>query len=174
MMGSVYSSSACAFIWLGPGDEGSDKAMSFIGYLEEWAVGAPPDIENSRFLRNLLDAGFPRLDERTLMEVSALFSRPWFHRSWTLQEPIRAPQRMIACGSKIHFFESFINASLVCSNWSLRHPEWTDLNVFSFYIIFSNIIESPQELCLSALLRRTVDREASDPRDKVYALYGLV
>ena len=35
ILGSVYSKAACAFIWLGPGDEDSDRALSFIDFLHE-------------------------------------------------------------------------------------------------------------------------------------------
>ena len=175
-MGSVYSSSACAFIWLGPGDEDCDQAMSFIDSLEYiTSERREPLDEDDSWLHNLLDAAFQRLDEQTLAELSALFLRPWFHRSWTLQEPIRAPNSIIACGSIIHSFTSFFFASLACTHWCFRHAEWTVFDVSSFYLTFGFVTAMPEELCLSTLLFRTsLDREASDPRDKVYALYGLV
>ena len=166
-MGSVYSSCACALIWLGPGDEGCDRAMSFMEYLNQVIS---PDWS----LQHMLDAGFSRLDGQASAGLAALFSRPWFNRSWTFQEPIRAPDRMIACGSKIWNWKILRCAALVCVYANSKYLDRRLVNVGPLFAIQEAMQTGPEDLRLSDLIYTSRTREASDPRDKVYALYGLL
>ena len=178
-MGSVYCNSACAFIWLGPGNVESDRALSFIDSIKEISVEHAIlhyDDDDDDGLPDDLD----RLDDRTLpsddqawASLEALFSRPWFHWSWTVQEPILAPNRMIACGSKILGWDIFMIAIDVCFSVGGR---WQMIgnSVIPFLSVHESIAENPGDLRLSQLISTHTKREASDPRDKVYALYGLV
>ena len=172
-MGSVYSNSACAFIWLGPGDQDSDRALSFIGSLRQmfFEHKALHDDGDYDLMGLIADMGLPS-DAHTWAELEALFSRPWFHRSWTFQEPILAPNRMIACGSKIRGWHTFHIAVTICFHFRCR--EKTYVSVFPFMLISWISIEKAEDLRLSMLIYVTRYRETSDPRDKVYALYGLL
>ena len=180
-MSSVYSSSACAFIWLGPGNVESDRALSFIDSLKDILVEHvilhyDDDDDDDDGLPDDLD----RLDDRTLpsddhawVSLEALFSRPWFHRAWTVQEQILAPDRMIACGSKILGWHIFMIAIGVC--FSVRGRRQMIINgVVPFLSVHDSIVETSGDLRLSQLISTHIKREASDPRDQVYALYGLV
>lgn len=166
-MGSVYSSCACAFIWLGPGDEDCDRATSFMEYLNQV-------ISPGWSLQHVLVAGVSRLDGQTWAGLGALFSRPWFNRSWTFQEPIRAPDRVIACGSKIWNWKILVYAALVCGSATSKYSDGERVNFWALLGIEEAIKKGSEDLHLSALIYRSREREASDPRDKVYALYGLV
>ena len=166
IMGSVYSSSACALIWLGPQDEGSDRALSLIDsldntVLEYRACGDENDIQDF-----VDDTNLPA-DVQAWRDTEALFLRPWFKRLWTFQEPIRAPDRIIACGSNIRSWETFANAAFVLMRWN-------DVAANSFFTIHGVINEESGALRLSDLIYSNWQREATDPRDYVYALYGLV
>ena len=173
-MGSVYSSSACAFIWLGPGNEASDQALSLIDSLQEMLLEYVPGHNVRETMGNVSlpeDMVLPG-DDQAWADLEVLFSRPWFDRTWTFQEPIRAPERMIACGSKMRSWSTFEDAIVLPLN--LRHggKAIIDLNAFLTLSIF--IEKGPKDLRLSQLIYTTWQREASDRRDKVYALYGLV
>ena len=82
-MGSVYNSSARAFIWLGPGDVDCDRALSVVGTLSNRLDEhrARPDGVD---LRDLLQNAVSRSDSEAWAELAALFSRPWFERCWTV------------------------------------------------------------------------------------------
>ena len=145
MMGSIYSSSACAFIWLGPGDEGSDRALSLIDSLNDILEHAVNGSEDD--LWDFMGGKFSLLDDQPWAELKALFSRPWFHRVWTFQEPIRAPDRMIACGLRIRNWDTFLHAALACLN--VKYPEWVPYIVGLFYTIQSVIDTKSEDLRLS-------------------------
>ena len=175
IMGSVYSNSACAFIWLGPGDEDSDRALSFIDSLQQILLEHVPGRDAKEILPKYIDLPEDMVlpsDDQAWAELEALLWRPWFHRSWTVQEPILAPNRMIACGSKIRGWYTFLNAVHVSLHFR-RHEE-TLIRILPFLAIHMSICQKSEGLRLSDLIITNWEREASDPRDKVYALYGLV
>ena len=175
-MGSVYSKAACAFIWLGPGDEDSDRALSFVDSLWERVLGYIAGYDGDDLLDDMLDlpdGAISPSDDQGWVKLYALLSRPWFHRSWTFQEPILAPKRMIACGSEIRDWITFVLAASRYLHLKGRDGT-TILPVFPLMTIHYCIAEKPEDRRLSRLLYENTPREASDPRDKVYALYGLV
>ncbi len=169
-MGSVYSNSACALIWLGPGDEDSDGALILIDFLEIIYRGHVAPRNDGSLIEDLdlPEDTVPPPDHHSWAELDALLSRPWFCRSWTFQEPIRAPDRVIACGSKVRHWNTFIRAASVCI-----HLEGAITRFSPFVRIAMSIDADPEEMRLSKLIFMNQQREASDPRDKVYALYGL-
>ena len=176
-MGSVYSSSACAFIWLGPGNEASDHALSLIDSLQEILLEHVPGLHVGETVPSNRNVCLPEDmvlpgDDQAWADLEVLFSRPWFNRTWTFQEPIRAPERMIACGSKIRNWSTFADAIILPLN--LRHGGKAIININSFLVLDLFIEKRPKDLRLSQLIYNTQQREASDRREKVYALYGLV
>ena len=174
-MGAVYSSSACAFIWLGPGDEGSDRALSFIDSLQQMLLKHVPGRDAIIIWpedKELPEDVVLMSEDQAWAELEALLSRPWFSRSWTFQEPLRAPERIIACGSKLRSWNTFVNALYL--GFRIRHIDEISIRTLSFIVLRNTINIKPEDLRLSNLIYDTWRREASDPRDKVYALYGLV
>ena len=171
-MASVYSSSACALIWLGPQDEGSDRALSLIDSLDDMLLENNGLLDEDEF-RDLVNDTISALDYQTCMEFAALFARPWFKRVWTFQEAILAPDRMIACGSKIRDWDTFLHVVQVSIRF--RYSEnFLASSMLPFLTIQNYINMKPEDLRLSKLIYDNWGREATDPRDKVYALYGLV
>ena len=175
-MGSVYSSSASAFIWLGPGNEESDRALNWIDSLQlirsKHIAQDAKEIGpyNIKFPENMVTT----TKDQAGLALEAIFSRPWFHRSWTFQEPIRAPARMIACGSKILGWDTFVNALVPLVHLKCREETVVRANPSLTIQSFINKKQKREDLRLSQLIYRTWKRQASDPRDRVYALYGLV
>lgn len=176
-MGSIYSSSAFAFVWLGPGDEHFDQALCFTDALadlfSEHAIRLDEASEDdiNHIYPLLHDARLPPASQAWAGLV-AIFSRPWFNRSWTFQEPILAPDRMLACGSKVRSWESFLHTAMLFIAYTF--PQMTAYNVPRSFSLPAYMLRKPKDLCLSHLIFTTQKRQGSDPRDKVYALYGLV
>ena len=174
-MGSIYSSSTCAFIWLGPRDEGSDRAISFIDFLHHMCLKYVYPDSSRRWNddgMDLLENAVLRSDNQAWAELKALMERPWFSRCWTLQEPILAPHRVFACGSKIRDWNTCIRAAL--TSQELTHMNMASVSILPVLVIHHFMIRKPGDLSLSDLISTNWARKASDPRDKVYALYGLL
>ena len=174
-MGSVYSSSACAFIWLGPGDEDSELALSFVDFLHD-LYSKYVDRDSSEYWSNeateLLEDVVLRSNNQAWAELKVFMKRPWFSRCWTLQEPILAPDRIFACGSEIRHWTTMLGAALTCCE--LIHIDSASFSVLPILLIYDIKKTASKDLQLSNLIYASQQREASDPRDKVYALYGLL
>lgn len=123
------------------------------------------------------------LDE--VMEALRLFlsAVKWWKRVWVIQEVVIATRIMILYGSMIAPWEMFVQAAnrvLGNSQMQISSLAVNDTKVlleFSRRILSIESIrarwQSPEQITLLQLLRQFSGREATDPRDKVYALLGL-
>ncbi|GMG43153.1 unnamed protein product [Aspergillus oryzae var. brunneus] len=123
------------------------------------------------------------LDE--VMEALRLFlsAVKWWKRVWVIQEVVIATKIMILYGSMIAPWEMFVKAAnrvLGNSQMQISSLAVNDTKVlleFSRRILSIESIrarwQSPEQITLLQLLRQFSGREATDPRDKVYALLGL-
>ncbi|KAK6823228.1 hypothetical protein RU639_006158 [Aspergillus parasiticus] len=123
------------------------------------------------------------LDE--VMEALRLFlsAVKWWKRVWVIQEVVIASRIMILYGSMIAPWEMFVKAAnRVHGNPQMQIPSLAG-NDTKVLVEFSRRIrsiesirarwQSPERITLLQLLRQFSGREATDPRDKVYALLGL-
>ncbi|QMW44309.1 hypothetical protein G4B11_007729 [Aspergillus flavus] len=123
------------------------------------------------------------LDE--VMEALRLFlsAVKWWKRVWVIQEVVIATKIMILYGSMIAPWEMFVKAAnrvLGNSQMQISSLAVNDTKVlleFSRRILSIESIrarwQSPEQITMLQLLRQFSGREATDPRDKVYALLGL-
>ncbi|KAE8329376.1 heterokaryon incompatibility protein-domain-containing protein [Aspergillus sergii] len=123
------------------------------------------------------------LDE--VMEALRLFlsAVKWWKRVWVIQEVVIASRIMILYGSMIAPWEMFVKAAnRVHGNPQMQIPSLAvnDMKVLAEFSRRIRSIESirarwqsPEQITLLQLLRQFSGREATDPRDKVYALLGL-
>jgi hypothetical protein len=123
-MGDVYRQPTQVLVWLGPSSDDSDSAMDTIALIgpyaakvlvthdEDLEIIAPKCLESrgsklddlneyspERLYQRLLGVGdqnwqFP------LVAMAALIRRPWWRRTWVLQELILAKQITFLCGDK--------------------------------------------------------------------------
>ncbi|KAE8376750.1 heterokaryon incompatibility protein-domain-containing protein [Aspergillus bertholletiae] len=120
-----------------------------------------------------------------VMEALRLFlsAVQWWKRVWVIQEVVTPRRIMILYGSMIAPWETFVKAAdRLHDNPQMEIPSFaTDdtkiLAEFSRRIrsieSIRNRWQSAEQITLLQLLRQFSGREATDPRDKVYALLGL-
>jgi hypothetical protein len=109
-----------------------------------------------------------------------VLERSWFQRMWTIQEVALASKCTILCGSKSVSWEKFSTALERLESFPIF--QGISLYVASHSIprkyfqtgrrIFKR--EDSQKLCVSKILTYTRGKNATDLRDKVYALYGML
>ncbi|CAH0046097.1 unnamed protein product [Clonostachys solani] len=105
----------------------------------------------------------PLYHSRLRQQVEELCGRPYFSRIWVVQELAFATDKTIICGSTTWDWEMFY--TIACS---LSHA--TGLS----WIQYCNNRKSRESLDLFQLLCDTLNCKSSDPRDRVFALLGLV
>ncbi|KAF2140908.1 uncharacterized protein K452DRAFT_319202 [Aplosporella prunicola CBS 121167] len=88
--------------------------------------------------------------------------KPWFRRIWVIQEVVLSKAAMVICGEACISWDCFVM-------WANRHRSLALPGVLSYGSGFS-----PTKKTLLHQLQATRGSRASDPRDKVIALLGLL
>ncbi|KAH8749589.1 hypothetical protein F5882DRAFT_310755, partial [Hyaloscypha sp. PMI_1271] len=158
----IYSSVSRVLIWLGMADEDSDYALE--------------NLEGSN--RPTIQEKYDGLD---IIRIGKLFHRSWWFRMWTLQEALAASsESLVLCGNKSASWETvnraFQNISIL-DLFRFGKPRTRCLPntiILLYFNMVRNYRERGEKVTLEYLLLAATDRDTSDPRDRVYALLGLV
>jgi hypothetical protein len=190
-MRDIYHEADRTLIWLGEASQGSDDAMDLIPRIvKSYQLHSTQSWLSVSDWPNL---GLPSITDPVWIAFGHLMRRPWFHRTWTLQEAAIARDVVVLCGAKEH-------------PWSL----WDDLNntpfrTRSLLTIPENLTPKPtmadeppemtaygQVAAIKGLRRILLDPKpgivvdvltlfshgrqlrAKEPRDKVFALLRLI
>ncbi|KAI0865855.1 heterokaryon incompatibility protein-domain-containing protein [Xylaria cubensis] len=158
----------------------------------EHALGPFQDMSLYRFyFSNLLDHDRDELPRRSffekIMAVHHLLERPWFERVWCIQELILAKLVIVQCGQSTMSWEKLFYFSCCCLHPTIRHIVYCGIKegIISRRQV-SNVKLVAQKYALNydeeipgwqKVLRTLVSFrtwKSSDPRDKIFAFYGLI
>lgn len=177
LMAEIYRAARTVIVWLGGG--GHRETQYAVELLER--ISAAP-IEKLNDLKKL-QIHDPRMSE-VLGEcggstdhwrsLKRMFSRTWFSRIWIIQEIAFAESILVLCGSYSLLWEDCIKACEFLS-YSVGNDLQTPSRIpyaGSNAEILSSFQESDPTNLLDVLVM-TRSFEASDPRDKIFAVLGL-
>lgn len=102
LMGRIYHQAASVIVWLGSEEDNSDEVIDIIAQESVHAMRTP----------------------KFFMEFGKLLKRPWFHRTWIIQEFVLGkslPQ--ILCGSRVVSYGKLIATYLVISMLTHDSPD---------------------------------------------------
>ena len=112
--------------------------------------------------------------------LGRLFDRPWFERIWVIQEAAKASQACVLCGNQQISWESIVRAGQAVVHNSLKFM-FTSVGYMPGGLFTPEGIESfrrglqtATDYELFSALVNTRAFKATDPRDKVFGLWGLV
>ncbi|KAJ9659516.1 hypothetical protein H2198_003091 [Neophaeococcomyces mojaviensis] len=186
MMSRIYGGAKLVIGWLGVRSDTSDLAIDTIhmwkqqgGLLKSRGDDDIDDIllqisENTSLLS-------PEIAEA----IVQLFERVWWYRQWISQEIILAEDILIFCGEKTISWTDVLGAHEVWS--TLREPDyaghletwqqlWLGVMVSGIFELFEQLRAlraAGDTILLDHLLPTFRGFQASDPRDKVFALLGF-
>lgn len=175
LMRKIYKSAINVLIWLG--DE-ADESSSAIKLVPRVSDDVPSRVYPDGVRRGEIHSGTPR-EWRAL---KALLSRPWFSRMWVLQELGVASSATVVCGNQSISWQEVSDM--------IDHMHTTGLWLMLFGSLgykFSILAQGRLRSLLSIrngiskhgtissidALWASRDFNATDPRDKIYALIGL-
>lgn len=199
-MGLIYNSSQRVIVWLGPESEDSSDIFNLLSIFHkrfEKAHWIYKKLSNYRRLIEIAEAmehqgDFDGLEgEFTLMftSINHMLKRPWFRRVWCIQEFILGRHVLFQCGQSILASEDFESSILLLNETVTIGPEFpghvSDSNELNrAYLESRQPITSigrflswktkHDRISVLGLLSAFSEWEASDPRDKVFGLYGIV
>ncbi|KAK1833037.1 heterokaryon incompatibility protein-domain-containing protein [Podospora conica] len=204
LMRHIYGRSARVLIWLGDASATSDLAMDFLRHwahairtaLDELhRAGNPINLANHvrqiawtrteqskegpvaciRDMKTVF-AQLPEpfaaraFDDSPWKAADALFQRSYWRRVWVVQEVVLANAGTIMCGAKTLDLDDLI----------IIFPMFLIMMVQFIFMVFENIRFMTREnftnrtFHLADLLDETASQQATDERDRVFALLGLV
>jgi hypothetical protein len=187
LMKYIYRYAKRVIIWLGPSDGFTTKALALVDRAAESLrqetrqhVPLTKDIRRERMdLAMNHRRGFPPVDMAIEWEpLISLFSRPWFSRVWVFQESRMASSAVVRIGACERDWADFCAASsfFACKSYSVvKGLAFVLTRVFA--LCASSRVGSRraeiQPTPLMGLLESTLRFEATEPRDRVFALLGI-
>ncbi|KLU90827.1 hypothetical protein MAPG_09353 [Magnaporthiopsis poae ATCC 64411] len=174
-MDRVYSTAENVLVWLGPGNQGIDALMEMTRALDHRVsrpAEAPLDDWRAAWADLFRERGgtASALHDARIQALTDLLRRPWFSRIWVVQEVALAQQANLVCGWSRAPARAFalmpallgvdvgphISALLDVMPGPLRHSSWW-----------------ARRRDLFTMLQKFGRRASTDPRDRIYALFGI-
>ena len=170
----MYQVAERVIIWLG---EHSEDSRLAIHQLEMISNIDPEDCLSQ--LRGM--AAFDRhltMGPRFGKPIDSFFLRPWWSRVWVMQEVVWASKIIGVCGDHELSGDMLLRALLVMESAekSLRTHYGGDLMSVTIWDLFLHhiFVENRTYISLEYTLARVRIRNATDPRDKVFAILNII
>ncbi|KAK7727193.1 hypothetical protein SLS63_007244 [Diaporthe eres] len=174
MMCRIYSQCRRCNIWLGPLGETSLADANLAIDTVAWVAGDIAD--TPAFLDDVSQR------RRAAEAFATLLTRPWWMRIWTVQEVILPPRRFIYWGPCKLSWDLLDRASeAVMDDTHIKPPADLQKYAHEFYAsgAFGHLTARVRSMRITVnehplyLFWRWRFRQATDPRDKIYALLGM-
>ncbi|KAK4161256.1 ankyrin repeat-containing domain protein [Cladorrhinum sp. PSN259] len=157
-MREIYQMAEQVIVWLGECTDDIELLMHMMNKLDQRAVKRPD------YRRRSLEVW-----EK---EWPDLLRNPWFQRVWILQEVFNAKKAIIQCGRMTVPSRAFVVMPTLMEIDTSRHVQAV-LDIMPGCLRIRENSWWHKRPDLAELLKRFPESEASDPRDKIYALLGI-
>ncbi|KAK6849440.1 hypothetical protein PG995_013273 [Apiospora arundinis] len=192
LMKSIFSEARRVLIWLGPSTADTEAAFKLINrvvrtYVHRhfWRLENVLLPESSPLAQNYFDfspsESFTRLSKWDLSPLIRLLQLPWFTRLWVFQEVAFAKEISVICGEKaIPWWRLAQSVMYLHHKGVLLEYEENDKAMIGVKAVAEmekvrqNAKEQDMPRDLISVLLATSAAQCTDPRDKIYAVLGLV
>lgn len=195
MMGSIYSHADQVVVWLGSGGQHIKMAMDQIRELSSIIPesGTLQAFISSDTRANLSERFINMMRDKfgTRREMFEFFRLPWWTRTWILQEAALAKNVKFLAGSEtisftdiyqaiVPFYLSILdNPISTIEALNMSDEEEVAITRFAHVVNTRAIFEHNYDdrfksTRLQSLLTWTARAKATDPRDKIYGLLGII
>lgn len=185
LMGEIYSKARLVVIWLGEEDSHTVPAFGLIERMTKLATASAirslhtnaSDLFNPDALQAMGLPSFPSADWESMHRF---FERRWFQRSWVIQEVALADIAIVFCGCRIFNWDDVGSTGqyLVASGFfRVMQDVYGRQGRPTFASTIQNrraAVKFDEDRSLTLLLSSMRRFQATDPRDKIYSLLGLV
>ncbi|KAK4960452.1 hypothetical protein LTR10_003348 [Elasticomyces elasticus] len=189
LMRTIYSQAHRVIVWLGDRTPDVEHALRLATNLRQvsLSVASSPADHHASFwdttaIRTLAAAeGQARIAPSlfAIGELADLFDRPWFSRIWCVQEVVASSAAVARCGDLEIPFADIVSAASIVLKFRDRMLTGRPLEFWNMVALqkYGGWPLSPREDSIGVLekaLMAARDFGSTDPRDKVFALLGLV
>ncbi|KAG8529653.1 uncharacterized protein KY384_005134 [Bacidia gigantensis] len=182
IMRDIYAHASTVIVWLGYGNDSVRKDIQNANEVMQRYHNVrhkdTTDVDATKMHAPLLDEGYYHVD-------AEIISCEWFRRVWVLQEVFNAASVSVMCGDTILSWAMILRIN-ECLNRSMLVPQPLAKRVMPslFAQLFTLDRFGPgdkgltystlsQELDILDIFIRGLDLDATDPRDKVFALLSF-
>jgi hypothetical protein len=178
-MRNIYLKAESTVSWLGPERARSTEAFAYARELNKLhrkemaklGVWTLPEEEMKESNNTKVTLGDPDLE--ALFHV---LERPYFERAWIVQEVVVSERISLVCGDAVINWQIFIGAFFylaTVTQWVWEFYPGHRLQYLFTLKLSENDWDTSKTIHWSRVLLRHRMHKATDPRDKVYAYYGL-
>lgn len=193
MMDQIYMKAQSTLIVLG--EEEAEDALGFqvldvlAGIFESENLDAKSGWSGSSELRAKVQRMVPpSVKESTWVALRDLIHKPWFDRTWVVQELMLSSNPYVACGKSCMAWDDFYRGCSLAHEYltKLGAPDDENFYEVQFKDEFMTMwqlhhsrpqpnrnIHTPEKTPLSGCLAFFGRRKLSDPHDKIYAFLGI-
>ncbi|KAL5095448.1 hypothetical protein Trisim1_000222 [Trichoderma cf. simile WF8] len=178
LMRDIYKQAAEVIVWLGEEDEPSKRA---IGCLEDIALMSVDKERMERCLPILLGLQVKKDSDDP---IGPLFKRSWFSRMWTIQEVALPSQQLVRvlCGS---VFLPWLYLAIALDMLRASDYKWGDWHsAMRLQAHLSGLLaekregsgavtQSSNKRSLLEILLYGTEKKCTDPKDRIFALFGI-
>lgn len=187
-MGEIYRKADHVIAWFGPATPATDYVFRSLGKVGDGANPGLYSYEHEELepgqpvyesMKECLDAELrtnyyngvdpPDFEEATREAVQAILSNPWFERTWTVQEAVLCEKLFLQAGDLELTWRKFCGFLKAMPELPRPKAVHYDLELTRSFSCFGS-----GEINLYGLVDNYQKRQATDPRDKIYGLMGLL
>lgn len=170
LMKRIYSQALSTIVWLGPSEDGSDKAADAI---QRGSYGPEnPWHETGQISGSLW------------VSVLAIWARNYFKRMWIIQElALNTTLSVFICGNQEISRARMLGACRYALGYSAfiaqamvteKLPKLDQDQIWRVAYDISNLLEVSNTTALDVILDLARKSQVTDPRDKIYGLLGML
>ena len=170
-MRDIYANASAVLVWLGELDDDMEQAIQFF---------REPEVERDRRYSQAfktLDSRYidPNRRDAPLASLARFFNKPWWFRMWVVQEvTVAKTDPLLICGEQCVPWDVAIMTLELMSHDQVNAQEDRRSLTDPLALQSFTLLKSSSNRTLAFLLEATCNRKASDVRDRIYALLGLV
>jgi hypothetical protein len=188
-MKSIFVNSQQVILWLGVQSSDSKHALWLLDHIAYmWQAYHSLEMTEEQRLSRMWDELISKEDFHGIKALRLLFERPWWTRVWVYQEAMSAKQSRIVCGPHSARLESFSVFYSINNGWRQLPAKWRSSSWEALYPELISAVRRTKQVQSSIQLSKGASRpvlavldqvyvhalvQASDPRDRLFALYGL-
>ncbi|KAI0454905.1 heterokaryon incompatibility protein-domain-containing protein [Xylaria acuta] len=182
MMKAIYKASERTIIWLGadiPGIEAVETLLEKMTYLYNKDLSPSGSRKRRRYtIDEYKAANLPPPEHLSWGAFGEILSRPWFCRSWVIQEATfsRVSPRML-CGSYELPWRQILSSGTwllsMCYRLTPLGSKSEIVLVLRSLKLFSELGQVGLPWDATTLLNKAIRFQTSEPRDRIYSLVGL-
>ena len=181
LMQQIYGAATSVIVWLGEEANGSHEAIEMVKhvaigvnqfYRENLSMGATYTSYHS-----LVQSRWPDLTDPRWSAYIYLLRRAWFARVWVIQEVALASEAVVVCGAdKVGWDDFWLVAREISTSGMISYfpPVQTNLGQLTLIGMIRHNVRQSYRQPLIEILFMCRPFQATDGRDKLFALYSLL